>query len=68
MVDAADPRDDALEPHSEPGMRKGPVAAHVEVPLVGLARQLVLLEPPLEQREIVDAVPVVSLTAASIRL
>ena len=45
----------ALEAHAEARVRERAVAAHVEVPLEGLARQLVLLEALLEQREVVDA-------------
>ena len=40
-------------PMPKPACGKRAVAAQVEVPLEGFARQLVLLDPLLEQREVV---------------
>ena len=42
-------------PMPKPEWGTAAVAAQVEVPLVGLARQVVLVEPLLQQRQVVDA-------------
>jgi hypothetical protein len=42
MVQAADPRDGALDAHAEARVRHAAVAAQVEVPLEGFLGQLVL--------------------------
>ena len=55
MVEAADPRDGALDAHAEAGVRDGAVAAQVEVPLEGVERQVVLFDALLQQVVGVDA-------------
>ena len=52
VLEAADPGDDALDAHAEPAVRHAAVAAQVEVPLEGLLRQLVLLDPLQQQVEV----------------
>src|SRR4051812_36837091 len=41
---AAHPGDEALDPHAEAAVREGSVLAHVQVPLEGLDRQVVLAD------------------------
>jgi len=48
VVKAADPGDHAFDAHAEAGVGDGAVAAQVEIPLKGLARELVLLQSPHE--------------------
>src|SRR5262249_18362078 len=55
VVEPADPCDEAFDPHAEAGVRHRAVAAEVEVPLEGFARQLMLGDLSLERREVVLA-------------
>ena len=55
MIDAADPRDDALDAHAEAAMGNAAVAAEIEVPLECLLRQIVLLDSLDEQLVVVQA-------------
>src|SRR5450759_4818722 len=55
VMDAADPGHEPLEAHPETGVREGAVTANVEIPLVGLFRELVLLQALFEELQIVDA-------------
>src|SRR5580765_2140694 len=55
VLGARDPRDRALDAQAEARVRYAAVLAQVEVPLEGLARQLVLRDALLEQRIVVDA-------------
>src|SRR3989441_8259965 len=55
VVDAGDPRDEALDPHPEPGVRHRAVLADVEVPAERLEGQAVLLDPTEQEVVVVDA-------------
>src|SRR5450759_4698927 len=55
MMDPADPGHEPFEAHPETGVREGAVTANVEIPLVGLFRELVLLQALFEELQIVDA-------------
>src|SRR6185503_12164594 len=52
VFELADPRYDALDAHAEAAMRHGAVAAQIEIPLEGLLRQVVFLDPLQQQIEI----------------
>ena len=52
VLQPADPRDRPLDPHAEPAVGHRAVAAEVEIPLEGLLRQLVLLDPLEQEIEI----------------
>src|SRR5690349_8725222 len=53
-MQAADPRDGALDAQAEAAVRHATVTAQVEVPLERLARQAVLVDALFERGEIVD--------------
>jgi hypothetical protein len=53
---AADPGDEALDTNAETGVGHGVEAAQVEIPVDGLAGQLVLVEAFFEEFQIVNAV------------
>ena len=55
VVQAADPLHRALHSKTEAGVGHRAVTTEIEVPLEGLARQLVLVEALLEERQIVLA-------------
>ena len=52
MGEAADPRDGALDPEPEAGVREGAIAPDVEVPLERAARQLVAVDGGLQLRQV----------------
>src|SRR5262245_23769310 len=49
MFQAADPGDGALNSHSEPGMGKGSILAKIQIPVKCLGRQMVFLNPLIQQ-------------------
>src|SRR5205823_6002813 len=49
VVDVADPGDGALDAEPEADMRHAAIAPQVEIPFIGRARQLVLLDALLQQ-------------------
>ena len=53
--EAADIREGALDAEPEARVRERSVPAQVEIPLERLLREAVLLDPLLEEREVVDA-------------
>src|SRR5690606_13485659 len=55
VVTADEPRQQALQPQPEPGVGHGAVPPEVEVPLERLAREAVLGDALLEERQVVDA-------------
>ncbi len=67
MGQLADPGHHALDAHAEAGMGHGAVAAQVEIPGEGLARQLVLGQALLEQRQVVDALAAADDLAVALR-
>jgi hypothetical protein len=52
VVQFADPSDDALDPHAEPGVRDRAVLAQVEVPVEGFFGELVLLNAAEQQVQV----------------
>ena len=55
MIETADPGDDPLDAHTEAAMWHAAESAQVEIPLVGFARQLVLVDAGEQQLVVVDA-------------
>src|SRR5512135_2432077 len=49
VLDAADPGHGPLEPQAEARVRHGPVLPQVDVPLVGIAGEIVLLDALFEE-------------------
>src|SRR6185437_6840747 len=54
MLKAAHPGDESLDTHAKAGMWHGTKAAQVEIPVEGLARELVFVETFFEKRQIVN--------------
>src|SRR5262245_35364923 len=55
VVDAAEPRHDALDPHAEAGVRERAEAAQVEVPAERLLGQAVLVDALQQQLAVREA-------------
>ncbi len=55
VIQLANPGDDPLDAHAEPGMRHCAVLAQIEVPLKGLCRKLVCLKSLQKQLVVVNA-------------
>src|SRR6266511_363479 len=55
VIQLANPGDDSLDAHTEPGMRHGAVFAQIEVPLKGLWGKLVCLKALQKQFIVVNA-------------
>src|SRR5258708_3974788 len=55
MLQAADPRDDALDTHAEAGMRHAAVLAQIQVPLERFSGKFVFGDTAHQQVEIVNA-------------
>src|SRR5690348_11657624 len=54
MLESADPCHGALDADAEAAVRDRSISPQVQIPRILIFRQPVLLEPALEQREIVD--------------
>ena len=64
VPDTADVGQCAFYAEPETGMREGTVASEIEVPFKRLSRQVMLGESPLEECEVVDALPPADLEKA----
>ena len=55
MLQTAHPGDEALDSHTESGVRNAAEAAQIQIPVERFARQMVLVETLQQQFQIVDA-------------
>ena len=54
VLETADPADNSLDPHSEPTVGDASIPAKVEIPLEGLAGQVVSRDPLGQQLVVVE--------------
>src|SRR5690349_7622242 len=67
MIEAADPRDDAFDPHAEAGVRDAAEPPEIEVPLERFLRKLVLLDPLKQQVVVFETLPAADDFAVALR-